>query len=320
MTEKLQWDEAITAIKDAGEVVIACHIGPDGDALGSVLGLAGALEADGKKVWRSWGSGELKVPPQYSWMPGIDQVVLHREVPDEPELFCALDCGDLSRLELLKPKFENAKTSINIDHHASNESFGEINVVDPEASSTSEMIYQLAIKMGLHLGPDEATNLYAGIVTDTGRFQYPSASIDTLKVAAELRSLGVDHDRVAQEIFESSRFSQLHVLGIVLSRAKVDGDIVWSWLDIADLGDLEMEATEDIIDNLKTVREARVAVILKQRPDRSYRVSLRSKGEIDVARIAESFGGGGHRLAAGFNIRATPQGCIDRIKAKLPGA
>lgn len=317
MMAELAWDEAVSAIEGADEVVVGCHIGPDGDAIGSTLGLAGALERLGKKVFRSWGSGEIRVPAHYEWMPGVEAIVHHSDVPPEPELFVALDCGDVSRLELLKPKFSNAKATMNIDHHISNEGFAQINIVDAEASSTSELIYHLLKRMGVQLSIDEATNLYTGLVTDTGRFQYPSASVETLRVAAELRESGVEHDRVALEVFESSSFSYLHVLGVVLSRAKVEGRLVWSWIDRSELGDLDMEDTEDFIDVLRTVKEAEVAVILKQRPDRSYRVSLRSRGNVDVATLAEEFGGGGHKLAAGFNIRATPQECIEKISARL---
>ena len=318
MIEEKEWQAASEALSKASEVVIACHIAPDGDALGSMLGLAGFLERSGKKVWRTWGSGRIQVPPQYSTLSGIESVVKYEETPESPELFVAIDCGDISRLELLLDRLSAAGTRINIDHHISNDNFGDINLVDSSAASSSELAYELIRRMNGVPSKEEATCFYTGIVTDTGRFQYSNASVATLRTAAKLRELGVDHERVAIDVFESASFDYLHVLGIVLSRAKLEDGIVWSYLDHEDLGPLGLDETEDFIDVLRSVRESKLAVLLKQLPDRSYKASLRSRGEVDVAELAAIFGGGGHQRAAGLKLRGKPEEIVAAIKERIP--
>lgn len=318
MIEQAEWERAAKALRDAKEVAIACHVAPDGDALGSMLGLGRFLQREGKTVTMGWGSGKVQVPPQYSSLPGADTLVVPEKFPDKAEVFVAIDCGDIRRLEILKPRFDAARIKINIDHHISNDSFGDINIVDSQAASSSELAYSLVRAMGGEPDRDEATCFYTGIVTDTGRFQYSSASIQTLRTAAELREYGVDHERVAIDVFESASFDYLHVLGVVLSRARLEDGMVWSWLDRGDLGKLGYDETEDFIDVLRAVRESRIAVILKQMPDRSYKVSMRSRSDdVDVAQVAKHFGGGGHKRAAGFKMRGKPEECITAIKAQL---
>lgn len=317
MIPEEEWERAARALDAAKEVVVACHVAPDGDGLGSMLGLGLFLRRRGKKVWMTWGTRILQVPAQYAWLPGADLLVTPLQVPEKPEAFVAIDCGGAGRLEHVRGRFEAAGVRLNIDHHVSNDSFGEINLVDSSAASSSELAYELIRRMGGAPDPDEATCFYTGIVTDTGRFQYSNASIATLRTAADLREIGVDHERVAADIFESAAFDYLHVLGVVLSRARLEDGLVWSWVDQADLGSLALDETEDFIDVLRSVRESKAAAILKQLPDRSYKVSLRSRGEVDVAAVAESFGGGGHRRAAGFKLRGTMEECIGKIKARM---
>ncbi|MBW3588337.1 MAG: bifunctional oligoribonuclease/PAP phosphatase NrnA [Actinobacteria bacterium] len=317
MIEESEWKEAAKALSAADEVVVACHVAPDGDALGSMLGLTSFLERQGKKVWRTWGSGKIQIPPQYLSLPGIDSIVNFAETPETPEVFVAIDCGDLRRLELVTERFLGAGLKINIDHHISNDRFGDINLVDPNAASSSEVAYELITRMGGIPDRNEATCFYTGIVTDTGRFQYSNASVGTLRTAAALRELGVDHERVAIDIFESSSFDYLHVLGIVLSRARLEDGMVWSYLDQQDLGGVTLDETEDFIDVLRSVRESKLAVLLKQLPDRSYKVSLRSRGDVDVSEIAAAFGGGGHKRAAGLKLRGKPEEVVAAIKQHL---
>lgn len=313
-----EWRRAADALEGAGTVAIACHINPDGDALGSMLGLGSFLRRWGKKVWESWGSGEIMIPPQYETLPGTADVVHHSEVPEDIDVFVAIDCGDIRRLEALLDKFGGAKVRLNIDHHASNDHFGDINIVDPQASSSSELTYLLIRQMGGELEEDEATCLYTGIVTDTGRFQYSNTTPQTLRTAAQLREMGVDHTKVAVDVFESASFDYLHSLGTVLSRARLDDGVIWSYLNRDDLGDMSMEEAEDFIDILRSVREGKVAVILKEMPNRAYRVSLRSRDDsVDVSEIARHFGGGGHRKAAGCTMRGSPEECVAAIRERL---
>lgn len=318
MIPDAEWGKAVRALKASKDVAVACHVSPDGDALGSMIGLARFLARQGKKVWTGWGSGVISVPPQYQFLPGMDDLVTHEQFPTDVVTFIAIDCGDIERLGLLRPKFDAAGTRINIDHHISNEKFGDINLVDPDAASSSELAYELVRRMGGTPDFEEATCFYTGIVTDTGRFQYANTSPATLRSAAELREIGVDHERVADEVYESNSFGYLHVLGLVLSRARLEDGMVWSWLDQADLGDLDLDETEHFIDTLRTVSEAKVAVLLKQWPKRTYKASLRSRGEVDVAAIAKDLGGGGHERAAGFEMRGKVEDVIGAIRKRIP--
>lgn len=318
MIEESEWNRAVETLESSSEIAVACHISPDGDALGSMLGLGRFLARQNKKLWMGWGSGKIQVAPQYEFLPGIEDLVTHEQFPEVIQAFVAIDCADLQRLGLLQPRFEAAERRINIDHHISNEGFGEINLVDPAAASSSELAFELITRMGGKPNPDEATCLYTGIVTDTGRFQYASTSPTTLRAAAELREIGIDHEKVGSEVYESNSFGYLHVLGIVLSRARLEDGMVWSWLDQADLGGLDLDETEHFIDTLRTVAEAKVAVLLKQFPKRTYKASLRSRGEVDVAAIAKSLGGGGHERASGFEMRGSVEEVIKAIKERLP--
>lgn len=310
MIDEADWDRAVTALQGAKDVVVACHIDPDGDALGSLLGLAGPLRRAGKRVWATWGTEEPKVPPIYEFLGGLDTVVPPAEVPASPEVFVSVDCGAADRLGVLMPHFSAAATTVNLDHHRSNPGFAAINLVDPDAASSAELVYQLVRRLGGVPDPAEATALYTGIVTDTGRFQYSSTSPTTLRVAADLREIGVDHERVATEIFESGSLSFLHIVGVVLARARVEDSLVWSWLDTADLeaAGLGIDETEGLIDAIRPVKESRFALMLKQRREGpGYKGSLRSRGEVDVARIAQALGGGGHQRAAGFTFEGTAE-------------
>lgn len=313
------WQRAVEALSASETVVVACHVSPDGDALGSMVGLAKFLRRSGKKVFTGWGSPDVSVPAQYNFLPGLDELVPPETVPDSPELFVAVDCADADRLGWLREKFFNAGARINIDHHISNDRFGDINLIDAEVASSSELVYELIKKMGGKPNRDEATCLYTGIVTDTGRFQYSNTNSRTLRAAAELMESGVDHVEVGVRVYESTSFEYLHVLGIVLSRARLEDQVVWSWLDQDDLGSVDLDETEHFIDILRAVTESEVAVLLKQTPKKKeYKASLRSKESIDVSEIAKALGGGGHARAAGFEREGAPDEIIADIRAQIP--
>lgn len=315
MIGEADWTSAIEALEASDQIIVACHVNPDGDALGSMIGLGRFLRRRGKKVWMSWGTEPVQVPPQYEFMPGAGGVAQPNDLPDEVETFVAIDCGDVERLGVLKPRFEQAGTSINIDHHISNDRFGDINLVDPEAASSSELAYELVKRMGGVPDTEEATVLYTGIVTDTGRFQFANTTPQTLRTAAELRETGVDHSFIATQVYESTSFEYLHALGIVLFRAQLEDGMVWSRLDRRDLGGLDLDETEHFIDALRTVRESHIAVLLKELSPGEYKGSLRSRGEVDVAAIAKALGGGGHARAAGFEMKGEVEEIIAAIRA-----
>ena len=307
MQTKDQLKRAAETLEGAEEVALACHLNPDPDALGSMLGLAEFLRARGKRVVCSFGNVPFELPRWVHVLPASDAVVPPDEFPRAPAVLVTLDCASVDRLGALVGAMEKAEHVIWIDHHVSNEGPGTIPVIDPEASSTAEIVYRLMRRMGGEIPASAATSLYAGVVTDTGRFQYQATSPDTLRLGAELRTFPFDHARLAQALFEDNSVAYLRVLATALGRLQLvpDADLVWTYLtqdDVSKAG-IAMADTDDLIDIVRTAREGDVAAVLKQQRDGKFKVSMRSRGGHDVSKIASERGGGGHRLAAGYTSK-----------------
>lgn len=292
----------MATLRHAERVALACHVNPDGDALGSLLGAALGLRQLGKTVVPSWGAQSVEVPFSYSFLPGTELIVPPSGV-EGADVFLALDCGAAHRLGSLEKVAKANDCVINVDHHPGNDEFGELNVVVTNVSSTAEIVTCLLQDLDVEIDKDIATCLYVGIVTDTGRFQYSNSTPDTLRLAADLLSVGVDAPFIAQEVYESSPFGFLKLVGRVLDRAVLHEAerFVYSWITLADLSDTAVAAdeTDGLIDLVRATRAADVAAMFKEQPDGSWRVSMRSKGP-SVGRLARERGGGGHELAAGF--------------------
>lgn len=297
-----QWKDAVAALRDADEIAIACHVNPDGDAVGSLLAASLGLRKLGKKTYMSWGAKLDEPLATLSFLPGIDDVMMPGDIP-ETETFLALDCGAGDRLGELEPVAKKSRTLVNVDHHPGNDNFGTINVVIPEASSTAELVAGLLKDAGVELDRDIATCLYTGIVTDTGRFSYSNTRPQTLRLAASLLEYGVSAPTIARDVFESSPFGYLKLVGRVFDRAVLteDARFVYSWLTRSDLDDtgVAMEETDRLVDAIRSTGAVDVAALFKEQMDGRWRVSLRSKGP-GIADFARSRGGGGHELAAGF--------------------
>jgi phosphoesterase RecJ-like protein len=308
------WEGAVRALREADEIVLACHVNPDGDALGSLLAASLGLQRLGKKTYPTWGSDDVSVPYSYAFLPGTDSIVSPRDLP-EVKVFVALDCGAADRLGDLEKHVAPAPTLINIDHHPGNEEFGTHNIVVTTVSSTAELVARLLQDLGVQIDRDIATCLYTGVVTDTGRFQYSNSTPDTLRLAAALLELGVDAQAVAQEVFESSPFNFLKLTGRVLDRAVLieDEAFVYSWFTRKDLEEtgVPFDETEKLIDLVRQTRAARVAAMFKENDEGKFRVSLRSKGPESVGAVARALDGGGHELAAGFTTETVEQGVAD---------
>jgi phosphoesterase RecJ-like protein len=316
------WDAAVAALRDADAITIACHVNPDGDALGSLFGASLGLRSLNKKTFPTWGATPPEIPPGYEFLPGADSVVSPEDVPDAP-VFLALDCGAIDRLgDHLVDDAKRAPVTINIDHHPGNDEFGDLNVVVPTASSTAELVFRLLQDMDVPIDRDIATNLYTGVFTDTGSFQYANSTPDTLRLAAELLEFGVPKTEIAQHVFETAPYGYLRLLASVLSNAKLLAEerFIYSRITHAELreSDVAMEETDKVIDVLRSTRDADVAAIFKEQGDGKYRASLRSKGTVSVGEIARERGGGGHELAAGFttaDVDATVKEIAEGLKA-----
>jgi phosphoesterase RecJ-like protein len=243
------------------------------------------------------------------------------DFPAAPDVMVTCDCASSDRLGALLPAANRARELIWIDHHRSNEGLGTIPLVDPDASSTCEMVWRLIGVMGGEVPADTALCLYAGLVTDTGRFQYEAVRPATLRIAAELREHAFDHTTLVQALYEDHPRSYLGLVGVAMGRIAFvpEVELVWTYVTQADLQAVGVGAaeTEDLIDLVRTDRDADVAALVKQQRDGRFKVSVRSRGRHDLAAVAAAFGGGGHRLAAGYTSELGPAETIDRLVAAL---
>src|SRR5918996_2452455 len=315
------FDRAAEVLRDVGRAVLVCHVNPDADAMGSMLGLGVFLSARGAEVSATVPNGLADLPRWVESLPGRELLVAPGDLPKEPPVVVTLDAADLARLDGLDHLIERAGTSVCIDHHRTNPGFATINLIDPEAAATAEVVYRLMARIGGEIGPDVAACLYAGLITDTGRFQFEAASPEVLRIAADLRERPFDHARLAQALYEDGSLAYLHLLGTVLERVRFvpEANLVWGYLTREDLkaAGLPIQETDDLIDLVRTAREGDVAAVLKQQMDGGFKVSLRSRGDTDVAAVAEAFGGGGHRLAAGYTSKASLEETVEALVEAL---
>lgn len=287
--------EARALIEEAQAIVVISHERPDGDGVGSLLGLSLALEVLGKKVTPVLADG---MPRRYGMLPGSERVV--REVPSEASLIITVDCSELLRTGFPLQQFTEPP-DINIDHHQTNTGFGKVNLVDAAASATAEILFVLAPDLGLPVTLEVATNLLAGLVADTIGFRTSNVTPDVLRVAADL----VEHGASLSEVYHHMLNKRTHVAarywGLGLSRLQMEEDLVWTSLTLEDRRRVGYPGPDDadLINLLSTIEGAEAAIIFVEQPGNRVKVSWRSQGRLDVSRVAEQFGGGGHAPAAG---------------------
>jgi bifunctional oligoribonuclease and PAP phosphatase NrnA len=297
----------VEAIRGRERFLVTTHENPDGDALGSMLATSLALRSLGKDSVMFL-AGPAPLPGEYRFLRLDD---LQRELPADAaeRTLIAVDCANESRLGADAAVLHQSPFTVNVDHHHDNSRFGDVNLVDPRASSTSEVLRGIFRELGVELTPELAEPLYVALVTDTGRFQYANTTPAALRLAAELVESGADVHKVFQGVYESVQFAKLKLLARALERAQVyeGGGLVVSYLlrdDFAEVGAVE-PYSEGIIDFLRAVEGADMAALIREPPrggSPARRVSLRaSHDELDVSAIARACGGGGHRQAAGFS-------------------
>jgi phosphoesterase RecJ-like protein len=294
---------AARTVAGASSIALACHVNPDGDALGSMLGLFHVLRAAGRDVVASFPK-PFTVAPHYRELPGLDLLTHPAEFPLEPDVMVTFDCGSLGRLGDLESAAKSARELVVLDHHVSNTRYGTINVIDPSAAASGVLVRRLVQTLGLPLTTEAAVSLYAALVCDTGRFQYETTTPKVFELACELVTFDVPVSRLSRQLFEEHRFAYLKLLGEALAAAELDVDqrFVWTAVtqDMLTRHGVTLEEVEGLIDIVRRTTEAEVTCVLKEEADGSVRVSLRSLGDVDVRLIAADNGGGGHRFAAGF--------------------
>ncbi|MFZ5587202.1 MAG: DHH family phosphoesterase [Thermodesulfobacteriota bacterium] len=293
------------ALAPAGKLLLLAHRDPDGDALGSVLGLAHLLRAAGRQVF-AHRAGDL--PAEYAGLPGLE--LLREDLPaaDWPDLAVLLDCHEPQRAgKLAEPYLRAQKAVAVIDHHLGRPDFGQAVWVEPAFAATSQMVAQLAAQMGLPLIPPAAACLFVGLVTDTGRFCYSNTSPAVLRTAADLVAAGADPWTLSQQVYSTST-ERLRLFGRVVEgmELRAGGRLALAKARQQDLDELGCPSSDldRIVEELRAIRGVEVAVLLKELDDGSVKASLRSRGAVDVGQLAIGLGGGGHKNAAGARMAA----------------
>ncbi len=312
---------AVRQLIEADEWLILVHEKPDGDALGSGSALYQAGLRMGKSV--SWG-GRDPFPEIYSFLEGSKNYKSFQQIP----VFCAganplIICLDTSNIERSVPGLQKRQVSppvLNVDHHVDNGLYGTMNLVDPSASATAELIWHLLEAMECKYGQAEALALYTGLVTDTGRFAFRATTSRTHCIAATLLDKGLDPQEADRKIFHNRSLQAFHLWGKAFSRAELipGTSAVVSWLSTEDFCETNAlpEETEGLVNELLTLREVEFAILLTE-SETQIRVSLRSDGRLSAGDMARSFGGGGHEQAAGFRFAGTLGQALKSVQDKI---
>jgi phosphoesterase RecJ-like protein len=307
-------DQVLNEITRRDAFLLTSHARPDGDAIGSLLALHQMLEQMGKGTRVVMAD---PVPLLYNPLPYSD-VVLHSErVPDDaPTAAIILECDGIhrTRLDGLEGRF-----LINIDHHKSARNFAHVNWIDGSASAVAEMVFRLAKAAGVRVTPEMATCLYTAVLTDTGSFCFPGTNEHTFQLALELVRSGADPVHIAHGVYFSNPASKMRLLGAALSNLHREGTLAYMHLSVPEMersGGLE-EDCEGIVNYALSIDGVEVALFLRELSDGRYRVSLRSKGGLNVGDIAERFGGGGHLCASGCAVSGPLNTALDLILKEL---
>ncbi len=302
------------ALKGCTSVLISTHKSPDGDALGSQLGLMLALEKMGKTVVAH---NLDPVPEIYRFLPQNGRIRVGKPVQGRYDAFIVVD-SDPPRTGLFDKTYP-ADVLINIDHHVTNPLAWPLTWLDSAASATGEMVYGLIQELGVRTDRDIALCLYTAIFTDTGSFRYSNTTPESMKIAATLLETGADPWLVTENVYESFSYPRLKLLGTVIADMERSADGRTAWVVVTDelyrRTNTTAEDTDNFVNFVRSVKGVEVAVLFRQTGNAQYKISLRSKGRVDLSRLAQSFGGGGHKNAAGGVL----DGTLEEVKKRVLG-
>ena len=321
MTQEPSIAALLALVRERNSFLITSHAGPDGDAIGTSLGLMHLLHAMGKQANVVLAD---PIPSICRRLPGVNTIL--RTLPTAPpDALIILECDSFDRTGFTQAQFEavNPGITINVDHHLSGKDYAGFNWIDPEAAAVGEMIYLFAIASGATITPAAATCLYAAVLTDSGAFTFALTSATTFSLAAHLVELGASPSGIAQDVLYSIREARARLLGLALSNFHIEGPVCWVNIVRADkerIGGI-VEDCEGIVNHLIGIDGIQAAVLIRElhEPD-SFRLSLRSKGQVDVASVARHCGGGGHRNASGCTLQGSLQQVLDSILPSLHAA
>lgn len=309
--------EAAALFKEhAHRICVVAHINPDGDAIGSGLAVVKLARALGKEAWLSF-SSPAEVPDTLRALPGADEIIRPHEMPDDLDFMVVVDCGSADRMGELATIASTVPYTLVLDHHRSNNGFGTHSVIRPTADATAQLIMDFADALDVPLDASMAECLYAAIVTDTGCFRWGGARAH--EDAARLLAYGLDSREITRQLLDAHPFAYLKFKSRILDKAQLDEaacqgrGLVWASIPYTEYQHCRPEDATALIDELRTVEEAEVAIVFREMMPGEWTGSLRSHTDINVSEVANRFGGGGHRRAAGF----TTQGALCDIVATV---
>jgi len=306
-------EDVLRQIEQRERFVLTSHARPDGDAVGSALACRQVLRAMGKHADVILHDG---VPRIYRSLPFADEVLQSNSVVGSYEAAIILECDSIHRTRLagLEDRF-----LISIDHHVSGRPFAHVNWIDPHAVATAEMIFRLAREAGVKFSPEIATCLYTALMTDTGSFMFQGTNEHTFALARELVLAGADPAHCARGIYFAHSVAKIRLLGEALRSLSIEGHVgyVWVTLKQMELYGAKEEDCEGLVNYVLSIADIEAAAFFRELPDGRYRVSLRSKGKVDVAKVAQSFGGGGHECASGCSIDGPFADAVRQVMMQL---
>ena len=312
-------------IKNSKNILLVSHINPDGDTLGSMCGLYSLIKDNLKKKCDMVAVSD--VPVTYNFLPYVDEVkhISQLDLSREYDLVVTIDVAAIDRCADAEKLFKKAKNTINIDHHETNIGYAEVNIIEPQAAATGEIILEIAEKLDWKISLDTAINLYVAIVTDTGCFKFSNTTQRTMESAGKLISFGVNPSEIYQKCYESSSKDMVLFQSYCVNKAEFlnDDKIAYTIVykkDLEKFNNQGEDFTDGLTEKLRAIRTTEVAFVVKELNSTTSKVSMRSKVK-DIAQVCSVFGGGGHKLAAGAVIKATPKKAvsmlIEEIKKKL---
>ncbi len=316
-TEAASIAELLAVFRKHPHFIVTSHARPDGDAIGSSLAMAEILDQLGCTCDVFLADS---APAIYRSLPNLDRIQFtdSAALPHETVLAPAilLECDSIARTGL---QGLEGRMLINIDHHASGRNFGAVNWIDPSACAVAAMVYRIAVAAGVEITLSMAVCLYTSILSDTGAFTYPNTTPESFAIAHDLTQRGVNPSQIARDLYFTNPLSKVRLLGSSLAALQISGNLAWSWVTLADLERAQAtpEDCEGIVGNLIAIEGIDAAFFLREQPDGQFRLSIRSKGNLNVARVAEAFHGGGHVNASGCTLPGPLESVISRVLAEL---
>ncbi|WP_020615239.1 DHH family phosphoesterase [Paenibacillus daejeonensis] len=311
-----QLEEAYSFMASRDDFLVVSHVQPDGDAISSTVLIGWLLGRLGKRAVLV---NEGAVPSRLSYLTLADSITCVKEHPLDRSFthIISIDCADFRRIGIVSQSFAEDAQLLNIDHHPTNDAFGTVNLIRPDAAATVEILYDLIAHQGIELDLEAATAVYTGLLTDTGGFRYSNTTPHVMEIASELLRIGVSGNQLADHLLEKMTMPQLRLLQRALSRLSFtdDGRISWLFIEPADLADTGAtgEDLEGLVNYALNVEGVEVGILYKGTEDGHTKVSFRSAGKANVAAVAQTFGGGGHVRAAGCRIEGQVPDVISMV-------